>query len=362
MSERTEAPTPRRLQEAREEGHVPRSLELNAALALLAGVLALQGPGARLIQDLENLTVSAAAGLPDLAGEPAAMWAWLGRQIWPVLTGLGMVVGTLLLAGVVTSLAQTGPVLAFQRLKPDFNRVNPFVGLRRLFSLQGLVELVKALLKLGVVVVVAYSYLRGQTAHIPFLGLTGLRQGVSAMVDLAVGLAWRVGAAYLLLAAADYGCQRWSYLRSMRMTREELKEELKRAEGDPFLRSRIREQQRRLARQRMLAEVPKADVVITNPVHLAVAVRYEAATMQAPKVLAKGAHRVAERIVAVAREHGVPIVQNVALARSLYRGVEVGQEIPPDLYLAMAEVLAYVYSLRDREPVVDVQATGGDRR
>ncbi len=362
MSERTEAPTPRRLQEARQEGHVPRSLELNAALVLLAGVLALQGPGARLLRDLENLMVSAAAGLPDLAGGPGALWPWLGRQVWPVLTGLGLVVGALSLAGVATSLAQTGPVLAFQRLRLDLSRVNPFLGLRRLFSLQGLVELVRALLKLAVVVAVAVSYLRGLSEQIPLLGLIGLRPGVTALADLAAGLAWRVGAAYLILAAADYGYQRWSYLRSMRMTREELKEELKRAEGDPFLRSRIREQQRRLARQRMLAEVPKADVVITNPVHLAVAVRYEAATMQAPKVLAKGAHRMAERIVAVAREHGVPILQNVALARSLYRGVDVGQEIPPDLYLAMAEVLAYVYSLRDRPQVVEVQATGGERR
>jgi flagellar biosynthetic protein FlhB len=197
---------------------------------------------------------------------------------------------------------------------------------------------------------VAYGFLRSNVSSILVMIQTDFRSAIEGWAGLAMSLIFRVGATYLALALADYAYQRWQYMRSVRMSKEEVKEEMKQSEGDPILKGRIRQQQRRMARMRMMASVPKADVVITNPTHFAVAIQYDQMMMPAPKVLAKGAHLIAQRIVEIARENEIPVVQNVPLARALYRTVEIDQEIPPDLYMAMAEVLAYVYKMKGKMP------------
>jgi flagellar biosynthesis protein FlhB len=243
-------------------------------------------------------------------------------------------------------MAQTGLLWASKRVGFHFDRLNPLKGLKRMFSSQGLVELIKALFKLLVVGWVAYSFLKSRAMDVLLLGQMDLVSAVGSWTSLGISLAMRVGAAYLTLALIDYAYQRYTVTKSLRMTKEEVKEDMKSSEGDPFIKARIRGQMRRMARMRMMQQVPKADVIITNPTHLAVAVRYNAQDMAAPVVVAKGADRVAERIKEIGRENRVPIVENKPVARALYGAVDIDQEIPPELYVALAEVLAYVYRMR----------------
>lgn len=350
MPEKTEAPTGRRLSEARAEGQVAKSAELNAAAALLVGTWLLTGPGRQLVADMQAMMVESVSALPR--GEITSTWL---RSLaltdgLRVIQDMGLILFGLALTGVVVTLGQTGFLWASKRLGPDFSRINPLNGFKRIFSTQGVFEFVKALLKLLVVGWVAYSFLNRQVDNLLSLGQMDFLSAVGFWSGLAGSLAMRVGGTYLILAAADYAYQRWTYMKNMRMSKEEVKEDMKRSEGDPFLKSRIRAQQRRMARQRMMSKVPKADVIITNPTHLAIAIQYRADEMRSPKVLAKGAHHVAERIVAIARQHTIPIVQNIPLARAIYKTVEIDQEIPPELYVAMAEVLAYVYKIRSKAP------------
>lgn len=346
MSDRTEAPTPRRLEEARQEGQVARSLELNTAVILLVGTLLLRGPGAEIVRLVRESMVSIIAMLPGFELTGSWVRTYVINQVMLFAPPVGLIIIGILVSGVSVTLLQTGFLWASKKIGFDFKRINPLSGFQRIFSGQGLIELGRALLKLALVGYVAYSFLRGRMDEIMHLGTTDLASGVSGWAALAIDLCIQVGSAYFVLAAADYAFQRWRFMRSMRMTKEEIKEDYKRSEGDPFLRGRIRAQQRKIARTRMMANVPKAKVVVTNPTHFAVALDYEPETMRAPRVLAKGAFYVAQKIVDIAKENRVPVVQNVPLARSLYKTVEVDQEIPPEMYLAVAEVLAYVYRLK----------------
>lgn len=346
MSDKTEAPTQRRLDEAREEGQVARSLELNTAAIMLVGAFLLKGPGTGLVHAIRDLIQTSINTLPTAAISEESLRTRLFLIINTMLPSFGLILVGLLVTGVAVTLSQTGFLWSSKKIGFDFKRLNPITGFKRIFSGSGLIELGRALLKLALVGWVAYSYLKGQVIALSDLGQMDLASGVTKWVDLASTLAIRVGSAYLVLAAADYAFQRWRFIRSMRMTKEEIKEDYKRSEGDPFLRGRIRAQQRRMARNRMMSNVPKAKVVITNPTHFAVALDYDPDNMTAPRVLAKGAFHVAQKIVDIARQNSIPIVQNVPLARALYKTVEVDQEISPDLYLAVAEVLAYVYRLK----------------
>lgn len=347
MSDKTEAPTQRRLDEAREEGQVARSLELNTAAIMLVGAFLLKGPGKTVVNSIKDLTVTSINTLPIAIINEDSLRTKLFSIISTLGPGMGLILVGLLVTGVSVTLVQTGFLWTGKKIGFDFKRLDPISGFKRIFSGSGLIELGRALLKLVLVGWVVYSYLRGQVTALSDIGQMDLVSGISKWVDLAINLAIRVGSAYLVLAAADYAFQRWRFIRSMRMTKEEIKEDFKRSEGDPFLRGRIRAQQRRMARNRMMSNVPKAKVVITNPTHFAVALDYNPDHMTAPKVLAKGAFHVAQKIVEIAKQNNVPIVQNVPLARALYKTVEVEQEISSDLYLAVAEVLAYVYRLKN---------------
>ena len=353
MSEKTEAPTPRRISEAREEGRVALSRELNTAAVMLVGTWLLTGAGKNLITEIQAVMVSAVTLETLPTGDPNLAWFVkividLVLRLTPSMT---LFVSGVLLTGVTITVSQTGFLFARKRIGFDFSRLNPLSGIKRLVSLQGVVELFKALLKLVIVTWVVYSFLRARMGDLLGLVQIDFLSALGTWTDMAVSLAIRVGAAYLVLAIADYAYQRWQHSKSMKMTKEEVKEDMKRTEGNPQIKGRIRRQQRQMARMRMMANVPKADVVITNPTHLAVAIKYDAGAMTAPVVLAKGAYLVAERIVEIARDNNIPVVQNIPLARALYRRVRVDQEIDADLYLAVAEILAYVYKMRGRVPV-----------
>ncbi len=347
MADKTEAPSQRRLEDARKEGQVVRSQELNSALILLAGAFLLRGPGKQLYQVTQSVIAQLFTSLPQVE----ITQAWLKQTIYSIvmqfLPPLGIFMVGMLLIGVTATLAQTRFLWANKRIGFDFKRVNPLNGLKRIFSTRGLIELVKALLKLLVIGWIAYSFVKKNIPTIIDLSQMSFLGSAGQFANLAVSLMLNVGEAYLIIAVADYAYQRWDLMRNLRMSKEEVKEEMKRSEGDPFLKNRIRGEMRRLARSRMMANVPKATVIVTNPTHLAIALEYHDG-MGAPKVLAKGAMRVAERIVAIAKEHSIPIVQNIPLARAIYKSIDIDQQISPDLYMAMAEVLAYVYRLRGR--------------
>jgi flagellar biosynthetic protein FlhB len=349
-SERTEAPTAKRLAEARNRGQVFKSQELQSALVMLAGALLLQTFGVGLLARLKQLFIETFAGLPGSASPLSGAWLgdWASARLLPLGLDVALIVFGVAAAGLFVSFAQTGVHWAGERPVFDLSRLNPVAGFRRVFSAQGLIELLRAFLKLAVIGLVAYQYLAGESAALLQLSQMDLPEAVGQWAALAFGLLWRVAGAYLVLGVLDYFYQRWQYQRNLRMTRQEVKEEFKQNEGNPQIKGFVRQQQRRLARQRMLTAVPKADVVITNPTHFAVALHYDRATMSAPKVVAKGAALVAQRIKDLARDHGVPVLENPPLARTLYRLVEIDSEVPPDLYIAVAEVLAFVYGVKQR--------------
>ncbi len=348
--ERTEAPSGRRLAEARRKGQVPRSVELQSAAVLMAAATILNTAGSSYAAHAGEAIRETLSSFPLVAqstetGPADAITAAWSRQL-PALGDLGLIVGVIAAVAVAASLGQTGLVWASQRPWFDGSRLNPLQGLKRLVNVSGLVNLLKAAVKLLVIGWVAYSFLEGKAAQLPTLAQMPLRDAVTVWVGLALDLFWRVAGTYVIVAVADYAYQRWEWWKSLKMTKQEVKEEYKQNEGNPQIKNYIRQQQRKMARQRMMSAVPKADVVITNPTHYAVALKYKRDDMDAPAVVAKGVSGVALRIRAVAGEHNVPIVENPPLARALYRLVDIDDPIPPQLYLAVAEVLAYVYGLK----------------
>jgi flagellar biosynthetic protein FlhB len=346
--QKTERATPRRREDARKKGQVARSKDLNTALILLlaAVVLYMTGPsvsaGLRSIfrtcfTDYLSETISVSSSIRILT----ALATGTVTAILPLMGGV-------LFAAALASYGQVGFVMATDPLGPKFERLNPVIGVRRLCSAKSLVSLATSLAKVAVVGLAAYLYLRWRINDVPPLLDCSIPAIYEALCRWTFELVFVIAMAFLIIAATDYAFQRWDFERDIRMTKEELREELKRSEGDPLVKSRVRQIQREMASRRMMQDVPQADVVIKNPTHYAVALRYKPGKNLAPAVVAKGMNLVARKILEIAREHGVPEVENKPLAQTLYKTVEIGQEIPPILYKAVAEVLAYVYRLRTK--------------
>jgi flagellar biosynthetic protein FlhB len=266
-----------------------------------------------------------------------------------IFSVVGPVMMTALVLGILVNVLQTGFLVAPEALRPDFNRLNPLTGITRYFSARGLVETIKACAKIAIIAWIAWSTISGSYTHMLDMMKQDLPTILTVLGDLIYRLALRICGFLLVLAAADYAYQRVSFEKSIRMSKTEVKQESKQAEGSPIAKSRQRAQMRMMAKKRMMSDVPLADVIITNPTHFAVALKYDGMGMVAPRVVAKGADLIAARIREIAQENGVPIVENPPLARNLYKNVEVGQDIPPDLYSAVAEVLAYVFQINARK-------------
>jgi flagellar biosynthetic protein FlhB len=349
--ERTEAATPRRLEQLRGQGRAPRSPELGAAVGLLVGCVILQttaSSAAARIQGLLSGTFSD-FGSSGRAHDVDILWAQqvLGRAGETWLLSIAPLLIVLPVLGIGLGFAQ-GTIFSFKAML-HFDNLNPLNGFKRLISLQSVVGLGRSLAKVVLVGLMTWRGLQDTAASLPTIdGSTDprLMAGFLAQAMLNVGLP--AAEVLLVLAIGDYAYQRWMFSRSARMTKQEVKEEHKQQEGDPMIKGQIRSKQRKMAlARRQLKDVPSASVVVTNPTHIAVALQYDRG-MGSPKVVAMGADLIAERIKQVARDAGVPLVENVPLARGLYGSVEVGDEIPVELYQAVAEVLAYVYSLKKR--------------
>jgi len=344
--ERTEQPTPKRLEEARKKGQVPRSTELSAAAVILTvggGLHFLGGyMGTRLNGLMSaSLTLSREQSVDESLLYPSLLTA-AGHGLIACIPILGLT----LLAALVAPMLLGGWNLSFNALLPDFTRLNPMNGFGRMFSTRSLVDLTKAFAKFILLALVALLVLRQKSAELLGLGMEPTRVAIAHAISL-TGYAFLMLAGTLgLIAAADVPWQLFQHNKQLKMTREEVREEMKESEGSPEIKGRIKSMQREIARRRMMQEVPKADVVVVNPTHFAVALRYDDKRMRAPVVVAKGADIIAARIREIATESLVPIFEAPPLARALFKSVEIGNEIPATLYVAVAQVLTYIYQLK----------------
>lgn len=353
--DKTEAPTPRRRQEAREQGNVARSPDLTAALLLLSTLLLLNATGSQLVAALKALVgkMLGAASMADL--DPASGSHGLLLGIQQIAIALAPLLAGVFVVAIVANIAQIGFVFNVQRLAPNLEALNPFRGFGRIFSSRA--RPAQMLLGGGrfvVVTMVAYSAIHSRISDIIGAQRLSFSQLFLLGAQTVYSIVFRVGVALLVIAIIEYVYQRWRIEQDLKMTKQEVKEEMRRMDGDPKIKQRRRQIAIQRLQQKLKKDVPTADVIVTNPTHYAIAIKYDSQAMHAPRVVAKGQDFIAQRIREIAIEHGVPVLERAPLARALYKMVQVGQEIPEQFYAAVAEILAYVYELsgrmRQRQP------------
>lgn len=348
--EKTEQATQKRREETRKRGQVARSVEINSAVMMLVGfgVLMLfrqHFMGGLMRASSRILSQGHTYDLTFLSTQ--RLFLELVQDFLMLMLPLFV---AMFITGIVVNILQVGFLFTGEPIQPKLSKINPFEGFKRIFSKRSLETLARDIIKIIVVLWIGYSATKGILTAILRAADSSPRQIVSFTGMTIFGIAMKILIGYVIIAILDYAFQRWDYERSMRMSTQEIREELKQTEGDPLLKARIRSVQRELSRRRMMDEVPKASVVITNPTEIAVALSYKAG-MSAPVVVAKGRRLLAEKIRDKAKEAGIPIVENVILAQALYKAVDIGHSIPAELYTAVAEVLAYVYRLKRKKVV-----------
>lgn len=346
-SDRTEKATPKRREDARRKGQIARRPELASVAGFLAALLMLRATGDSLTERALHLFKSCMAG----AGTSAPLTPVLAQKIFGDaaldLAALSLpVIAAVIAASLAANFAQGGLTLTPEALKPKLDRFNPTANLKRAFGSNGPVELVKGLIKISCLVLVGYAVFARSIKSVPALVGIPSAQTLSALGAILYDIGLRTGGALLAIAAMDYGYGWYKHEKSLRMTKQEVKDEYRQQEGDPLVKSQRRRAARAITQRRIAVEVPRADVIVTNPTHFAVALRYDRQKDAAPTVVAKGADEMARRIREIAKAHGVAIVENPPLARALYRTVETGRVIPPEFFRAIAELLAYVYKRR----------------
>lgn len=348
FQEKTEQATPKKKEDARKKGQVARSTELSSVAILAASLLALWGLGGFMRSRLEEIMLYSFVGIFDVELDALSIQSHIHRWMFDFVILLCPLFLFLAITAVAVNVAQVGILLSTTSLEPKANRISPMSGIKRIFSAKGMVELAKGLFKIAIIAVVVYKTLLSETETMRSMFDMDVAKIFSLSGDLILSLGFRIVMLLLILAIIDYAFQRFDYEKNLRMTHQEVKQELKQQEGDPLIRSRIRSLQREMSQRRMMDDVGSADVVVTNPTHVAVALRYDPATMPAPLVVAKGQRLMAQRIKDLARESKIPLVENKPLARTLYKAVQVGDQIPDELFRATAEVLAFVFQLKQR--------------
>ncbi|MEM7168392.1 MAG: flagellar biosynthesis protein FlhB [Planctomycetota bacterium] len=351
--EKTEQATARKREESRQQGTVAKSQDLNTAILLVAAFLVLFFSFGTLFERLAGICSRSyvALGSERLGFDHASFI--LGQSLEFVLTSILPLAITVTVISLLVNFLQVGVMVTTKPVAPDVNRINPVKGLARIFSKRGLMRFLFGILKLsvvGVVLVHGYRQLADPEAEQSLYAVLhyDLTQSLAFSREAIFSLGMKAAVALLILALLDFAYQRWQHEKDLMMTKQEVRDEMKRMEGDPKLKEKRRRMQQRLALQRMMHDVPQADVVITNPTHVSCAIKYDESEMTAPRLLAKGQGHLAHRIRERAAEHGVPIVEQPPLARLIYETTEVGEEVPPQLYQPVAEVLAYVYGLQKR--------------
>nr|BFD68420.1 flagellar biosynthesis protein FlhB [Bdellovibrio sp. HAGR004] len=346
--EKSEEATDARREEFRKKGNVAHTKELASAVILLAAAGGVYALGRFFFQNIfEIFQHSFGDDMVKMVreGNFVEAFKYCGIKamilVAPVLLFTGII-------GAASSIVQIGFLQVEDAVSPNFEKLNPAEGFKRIFSLRAVVEALKSILKMGTVGLILYFLLRSEVNQVPYMLTYSIEQIIAYVGVVVVKLLGGVGGVMLVIAGADYFYQRYDLEKKMMMTKQEVKEEHKQREGDPLIKSRIRRIQREMASKRMMSEIPKADVVITNPTHIAVVLKYTD-NLPAPQIVAMGADHVAEKIKEVAREHNVPIVENKPLARTIFKTLKIGQVIPRELFVAVAEVLSYVYRLRRKK-------------
>ncbi len=353
--EKTEKPTPKRRSQAREKGQVAKSTELGSFGVLTAGLLCMWMMGGAIYDQITGMlshslghVAETRLNIADVQNLSVNVMGQFFKIVFPFL------LATAVLA-ILLNIVQTGFMIAPSRLKPDLKKMNPIQGLKKFVSMRMLVDVFKNTGKIVFVGMVAYLVLADEIKNLPNLGKLGsVAASLLYILDVCLRIFMWCILAMLILAIADYAYQKYDFEKNLKMSKQEIKDEFKQTEGDPQVKGRIRQMQREAAHKRMMTKVPEADVVITNPTHLAVALVYKAGDMDAPQVLAKGQNKIAEKIKQIARENDVPIVEDKPLAQALYKAVEVGQYIPYEMFEAVATLLAHVYRQKNvHESVLD---------
>ena len=348
-SQKTEKATPKRRRDERKKGNIFFSNDAVSVVVLIAGLATLFLSMGSMADNLGQFLRSCISLVRLSQGTDAVgdLRQLLPELLWSFVLTVGPILLVPTVAGIAATFFQTKLLVTGESLRPKFSRINPLQGIKRLFSLRSLIEALKGLLKITVLLYIIYNFLAGTVELFTKYLFTDLVTACSHLAGLAFQMSMQIAVAYVVLAAADVFYQWMDYERQLRMSKQEIKEEFKQIEGDPQVKGRIKEIQRKMAQSRMMQKVPQADVVVRNHTHFAVALRYKPDRDRAPVVLAKGQDQIALRIVQKAEESGVAVVENVPLARALYASAELGQEIPPELYGAVAEVLVYLYQLHE---------------
>lgn len=344
--EKTEEPSGRRLGEAREKGNIAFSADLNNAVGLLGGIVLLYNMGVLTYQVMDKTFKVTLGHLFYKDFSQDVIMDIILSQFYVLTKMLFPILGGLMLIGLIISYVQTGFLLNFGLLKLNFGKLNFIAGAKNLVSPQSFVKLLFSVLKVVVLAGMSYLYMKDKFNSIIDALDFDVAQIFITLFSMMYGLALRLAMILFILAAADFIYQKWQYKRNLRMTKQEVKEERKQMEGDPLIKGKIRSIQLQMSRKRMMTAVPTADVVITNPTHFAVALKYDSKVMKSPTVVAKGADLIAKRIKEIALKHKVPLVEDKPLAQTLYKSVEIGREVPQKLFYAVAKVLAYVYQLK----------------
>jgi len=346
--EKTEDASGRKLTKAREQGQVAKSVEIPSVFVLLAGVVALRAFASMIYKNCLAIMDHTLKfeGVPALTDSEVINIFFNYSKIMFMM--LLPILAAVFFAAFASNLFQVGFHISWEAIQPKLSKLNPLAGLMRTFSSRSVIELVKSVLKLLIVFAVAWLAVKNELDNIIRLYDHSISFILLYIMELSYKIVIRIILVMALLAILDYAYQKWKFLEDQKMTKQEVKDEFKQTEGDPQIKSKIRQIQAQAARQRMMADVPKADVVVTNPTRLAVAIKYDGTTMDAPTVLAKGSGAVAANIRRVAEEAGVPLVENRELARNLYSMVDIGKTVPAELFQAVAELLAYVYKLKGK--------------
>ena len=346
--EKTEDATPKKLQDAREEGQVAKSQELPAVFVLLAAVLSLKASAPLIYEQMARVMVDSLAfeGVPPVT-DLYCLNLFI-RYLQSYAITLMPVLAAVFFAALAINFFQVGFFLTSKALMPKLSNLNPIKGFAQKFSVRSVMELVKSVLKIAIIGGITWAVVEGEMTRILLLYDTSIGSILLYLMAVVYKIFIRVCLVMILLALLDFGFQKWKFSEDQKMTKQEVKDEHKQTEGDPQVKARIRQLQMEAARSRMMAEVPEAEVVVTNPTHLAVAIKYVAGEMSAPQIVAKGAGPIALRIREIAEEHDVPVVEDKPLAQSLYKMADIGDDVPGELYVAVAELLAYVYNLKGK--------------
>ncbi len=348
--EKTETATSKKRQDTRKEGQVAKSTEVTTAVMLIAGFAGL-GIFANYMYDsmVEIFMFNNSIQQQYLdVFEPVFLVEYLGYVFQRVLMTAMPLLIIAMIVGFVTNYMQVGWVITTKPLMPKLSKLSPISGFKRIFSLKAIIELIKSLLKFGIILAVVYNVVKNYVIYLPSVFLLTPYQQMTFLGEIVIKMGISVGVAYLFIAGFDYIYTKYKHEKDIKMSKHEVKEEYKQAEGNPQIKGAIRQKMREASMRRMMQDLPSADVIITNPTHYAVALKYEKSSGKAPVVVAKGADFLAKKIRDVANENNIEIVEDKPLARTLYANVEIGKEIPPELYKAVAEILAYVFKLKDK--------------